>query len=298
MAGIGTLREGALHAALKAWYALPGDELEAPRGGYAIDIARGPLLVEIQTAGFGALRPKLRALLDRHCVRVVHPVARDRELLSIDEGGEVVAHRRSPQHGTALALFHELVAFPELVRHPNLSLEVVLVHEALVRRPAPASRRRRRRPHAVVERRLLEVLERRVFRGPADLAALLPDGLPDPFTTAELAAALRERRLLAQRACYCLRRMGALEVAGRDRAGVRYRLAQATGRRPAAARSTAALVAGPAHRARAERRCARRRRRASRGAVLAVRMRRAEPRAAPSCRRRPLASGRTGAGRA
>src|SRR4051794_1838922 len=188
MAGIGTLREGALHAALKAWYAVEGDELEAPRGGYAIDIARGPLLVEIQTGGFAALRPKLRALLDRHCIRVVHPVARDRDLLSIDEAGEVVARRRSPQHGTALALFHELVAFPELIRHPNLSLEVVLVHEALVRRPAPASARRRRRsrPHVVVERRLLEVLERRVFREPRDLAALLPAHLPDPFTTAEL----------------------------------------------------------------------------------------------------------------
>ena len=38
---IGELREGPLHAALKRWYARPGDVLEAPLAGFVIDIVRG-----------------------------------------------------------------------------------------------------------------------------------------------------------------------------------------------------------------------------------------------------------------
>ncbi|MGH7006278.1 MAG: hypothetical protein ACREIP_20215, partial [Alphaproteobacteria bacterium] len=39
--GIGLLRETDLHAALKRWYAQPGDEFETALDGYVIDIRRG-----------------------------------------------------------------------------------------------------------------------------------------------------------------------------------------------------------------------------------------------------------------
>ena len=41
MAGIGTLQESQLHAALKAWYSGPGDRLETRLDGYVVDILRG-----------------------------------------------------------------------------------------------------------------------------------------------------------------------------------------------------------------------------------------------------------------
>ena len=50
---------------------------------------------------------------------------------------------------------------------------------------------------------------------PADAAALLPDGLPASFDTAELAAAAGIDRRLAQQMAYCLRLAGALEPSGR-----------------------------------------------------------------------------------
>ena len=37
---IGTLRESSLHASLKELYARPGDELEAVREGYVVDLVR------------------------------------------------------------------------------------------------------------------------------------------------------------------------------------------------------------------------------------------------------------------
>ena len=49
---IGTLNEGSLHAALKLWYADPGDLVEHPVDGYVIDLVRDDLLIEVQTGGF------------------------------------------------------------------------------------------------------------------------------------------------------------------------------------------------------------------------------------------------------
>ena len=77
--GIGTLRETSLHATLKDWLSQPGDRLEVPLAGYLIDIERGSELIEIQTGNFSALKPKLKAILDDHLVRVVHPVNERKE---------------------------------------------------------------------------------------------------------------------------------------------------------------------------------------------------------------------------
>src|SRR5689334_5667467 len=99
---IGELREGSLHAAVKAVLAEPGDLLEVPVERFVIDLVRADgELVEVQTGGFGALGAKLDALLDRHRVRIVHPVAAERRIVRVDEHGEVVAARRSPKRGTA-----------------------------------------------------------------------------------------------------------------------------------------------------------------------------------------------------
>ena len=56
---IGTLNENPLHAALKAWYARPGDRIEVPVDGFIVDIVRDDLLVEIQTGNFSAVKEKL-----------------------------------------------------------------------------------------------------------------------------------------------------------------------------------------------------------------------------------------------
>ena len=64
MKGIGTLQENSLHAALKTWYAQPGDQLECKVDGYVIDLVRGDLLVEVQTANFSAIKRKLLKLLE------------------------------------------------------------------------------------------------------------------------------------------------------------------------------------------------------------------------------------------
>lgn len=211
--GIGVLREGPLHAAVKAWLAKPGDRLEVPVGRFVVDIVRSDgELVEVQTGGFGPLGKKLDALLDEHRIRVVHPVAAERRIIRVDEHGQVLASRRSPKRATAVEVFDKLVAFPSLLTHPNLTIEVLLLREDHIRRPhATITRSRTRDPG---ERRLVEVLDRVELRTAQDILAALP-ALPDqPFSTRDLAALLGCGTVLAQRTLYCLRMIGIVEPAG------------------------------------------------------------------------------------
>ncbi len=208
------LREGPLHAAVKAALAGPGDRLEVPVGRFVIDVVRADgELVEVQTGGFGALGNKLDALLDEHRMRIVYPVAAVRRIVRVDENGQVLAIRRSPKRATAVAVFDKLVAFPSLLTHPNLTIEVLLLREDHIRGPQPATTRRRTRDSG--QRRMVEVLDRVALRTSQDILAALP-GLPvEPFSTRELAAVLGCSTQLAQRTLYCLRTIGIVEPAGK-----------------------------------------------------------------------------------
>lgn len=231
LTSIGTLNEKPLHASLKQWYAAPGDQLEVPLHGYFVDLVRGDLLIEIQTASFGSIRKKLRALTLTHRVRLVHPIAVERWIVKQPRRGEAGSRRKSPKRGRLEDVFVELVSFPELLTSANLSLEVLLVQEEEVRR-FDGKRKRRRDGWITHERRLLDVIERRVFHGPADMAALMPPDLPDPFLTSDLAAGLRCPRWLAQKMAYCLRQMGAIIPVGKQGNAISYACVRAPGTAP------------------------------------------------------------------
>ena len=212
VSSIGVMREGPLHAALKAIVAQPGDRLEVTVGRFVIDVVRADgELVEIQTGGFGALGPKLDALLDEYRVRIVHPVAAQRRIVRLDQHGDVVWIRGSPRRGTVIEVFDKLVAFPTLLTHPNLTVEVLLLREDHIRAARPVSVRKRTRDPG--ERRLRDVIDRIELRGTDDLRRALPPLPLEPFSTRELASLLDCSMLLAQRTAYCLRAVKIIEPA-------------------------------------------------------------------------------------
>jgi hypothetical protein len=222
MTGIGQLREGPLHAALKEWLGRPGDAFEVPVGGFVIDLVRADgELVEVQTGSFSPLRAKLDALLDLHRVRVVHPIPARRRIVRVDEDGTVLSARPSPKKPGVEAIFEGLVSFPTLLDHPNLTLELLLCREDHVRAPSPVRGRRYLRDPG--ERRLLEVLSRVELSCAADLGALVPAPAGE-FTTRELAAAMGVPLALAQKAAACLRALEVFEVSGRRGSAWVYRL--------------------------------------------------------------------------
>jgi len=231
---IGMLRERHLHASLKRWYALPGDQVELAVDGYVVDLVRGELLIEIQTRGFAGMPPKVLALLaSGHRLRVVHPIAVDRWIVQVDDDGQFLGRRRSPRHGDLVDLAAELVTFPELLDDPGFEIEVLLTREEEVRRHDP-KRCWRRHGWTVVERRLIDVLDRVTLARPGDLTRWLPETLSEPFTTAELAVALHRPRRTAQQLTYCLRRLGVIEAIGTHDRSAAYRLVPRDGDRRAA----------------------------------------------------------------
>jgi hypothetical protein len=219
---IGTLRENSLHAALKQWYAQPGDLVEEKVGGFVIDIVRGEQLIETQTRHFDAIRPKLNRLLENHRVHVIYPVAHEKYIIRQDEGGVQLSRRRSPRKGQIVHLFQELVRIPALINHPNFTLEVVLVREEELR-VDDGRGSWRRQGWSIGDRRLLEVVGSQTFTCLADFAAVLPPGMPLVFTTRELSKSLHVPAHLGRKVAYCLAKMGALEISGRRGRAYLYR---------------------------------------------------------------------------
>jgi hypothetical protein len=212
---IGTLQETSLHAALKAWYAQPGDQIEALIDGFWVDIVHGEQLIEIQTGSFSALKRKLSRLLEQRPVRVVYPLPREKTIVRLSgDGNEVLSRRKSPRRGRLEYVFGELVYLAPLAVSANFSLEVLFtVEEELWRASSRGSWRRK--GWQIVDRRLLAVLERVVFASPGDYGRLLPLNLPVAFTVRDLAAGLGLQPRLASKMAYCLRQMGVIALAGR-----------------------------------------------------------------------------------
>lgn len=218
MAGIGALNETPLHAALKAAVAPPGARFEVAVDGYVVDVVHDGLLIEVQTRHVGQLRRKLTALLSEHRVRLVLPVSRETVLV---KRGATEARRRSPKRGHPADVARELVAIHDLIDHPGLEIELVLIRSEEVREHRTTGAWRRR-GWVTVDRTLLEVLERRRWRGAAGLLELLPGDLDEPFGSAEVARAGGMRRATAQQLLYCLRRCGRVAVVGRAGNALRY----------------------------------------------------------------------------
>jgi hypothetical protein len=147
----------------------------------------------------------------------------DRWIAKVADDGAVLSRRRSPRHASLPDVFDELVAIADLLQHPRLELDLLVTKEEELRRHSPGQAWRRR-GWIVVERRLLEVVDSFELRDLKGLAALLPDRLPEFFTTADLAHRLGRSRRLAQRMAFCLRKAGVVEPAGKRGNAIVYRV--------------------------------------------------------------------------
>jgi hypothetical protein len=222
MSGIGLINEKPLHASLKQWYARPGDRFEVPVDGFVIDIVRDDLLIEIQTRNFAAINSKLCKLTRSYEVRLVYPVVQEKWIVRSNDGA-VAVRRKSPKRGRLEDLFWELVSIPKLLANPNFSLEVLMTREEEVRRYS-RNRKWRRRGWVIEGRRLVDVLDRRLFVTSTDWLKFVPDKLQS-FTTKDLATVADTNRELAQKMAYCLRHARMIELIGRQGRANLYRVA-------------------------------------------------------------------------
>jgi hypothetical protein len=210
--------ETSLHRELKLLYAGRQAQNEVSLAGYRIDaVARGRL-IEVQHGALGAIRDKIRTLLQSYRVTIVKPIIASKVLVKrTARGGEEISRRLSPKRGRLLDLFDEMVHFTSVFPHRGLTIEVLLVEVEELRYPGHGRRRRwREADHEVEDQRLVAIHGRHRLRTAADLTRLVRCALPSPFHTAHLAESLGVRRWSAQRIVYCLDRIGSLRQVGKE----------------------------------------------------------------------------------
>ncbi|MFK8115169.1 MAG: hypothetical protein AB8B91_23405 [Rubripirellula sp.] len=216
--------ETTLHRQLKRCYADDVDSTEVVLGNYRIDAIREGELIEVQCASLSAISAKCKNLLKRHQLRVVKPVVYRTRIAKVAKvGGPIVSRRMSPKRGSILDVFDELIYFTRVFPHPNLTIEVPMIHVEQVRAPSKKRRRRWKKDYKVQDVMLEKVDETYEFREPADLLKLieLPAG-SCAFNTADIAAAIDRPRWNAQHIAYVLRKTGAIDQTGRNRSGIIY----------------------------------------------------------------------------
>ena len=222
MSGIGTLNEGHLHASLKHLYAGENGQLEVPFGKFVADVVRDGVIYEIQTSSFSGLGRKMLALAEQQPVVLVHPISHSKTLIKLNKDGSgEFTRRRSPKRGALVHIVSELVYIPTLLKHPNFSVEAVLIAEEEVR-SFDAKARRGRGGWRGQGRQLVEVLDQARISTPFSLLDFLFEDLPDPFTTKELAVALDQPQEIAQQMAYCLRHMEVVDVCGKTGNALNY----------------------------------------------------------------------------
>ena len=215
--GININNEKSLHSSIKQWYAMPGDRLEVKVDKYIIDLVREDSLIEIQTRNFSAIGNKLRALVKYNKVRLVHPIAIEKYIVIIDgEADKVINRRKSPKKGKLVDLFDELIRIPDLIDEENFILEILMTKEEEIRcKDGKGSWRRK--GISIVDRKLLEVVEKVTFKESKDFLRFLPEDLQRSFTNKDLAKTLKVTVFKARKITYCLRKMKIIKEVGKLR---------------------------------------------------------------------------------
>ncbi|EXM38402.1 hypothetical protein RASY3_11080 [Ruminococcus albus SY3] len=211
--GIGTLGEKTVHAVLKEYYGGGEENKEIPLGGFVADVVSEDGVIEIQTRALYRLERKLEALLPLCRVTVVYPIEARKYLLDIDpDSGELISKRLSPKrvkiwHGIA-----ELYGIRKFLGNENLTVRfpVLTVEETRIR----ATEKKRRADK--IDKLPSEMTEEVVIRRKEDIAALLPEELPDEFTSAEFAKLCRINADTAGKCIRVLSVMGIITECGKQ----------------------------------------------------------------------------------
>ena len=212
---IGILQERSLHASLKDLYMTDDASAEVSVDGFVVDVVRNGLLIEIQTRNFAAIKGKLGSLFKNHPVRLVYPLPNKKWIVKQTPDGEKQLSRRlSPKRCRFEDIFNELVRIPNFIAHSNFSLEVLLIEEEEIRHQ-DGKGSWRRRGWSIVDRKLIEIIDRRLYEKPSDFLHFIPDSLEKPFRNSDLVEALGISRRLGQKLTYCLRKMNALKTVGK-----------------------------------------------------------------------------------
>ena len=213
---IGQMKESSLHRDLKELYQRrTGGETEVLVDGYIVDLKCDDMIVEIQTGNFSRLHKKLMLLLVEHQVRVVYPLVREKQVILYDEQGAVIRSRRSPAHRQEAFAAGELMRIPDLVMHPNFSLDLISVSIEEIR-AADGKGSWRRKGVSITDRKLLSAGEVLTFTSPHHYLSFLPSSLSAEFTNRDISQNSSLTLSQAAKLSYFLRKISVIKTVGKE----------------------------------------------------------------------------------
>jgi hypothetical protein len=210
---IGELSENQLHNSLKKYYFQKGDIIEHKLEGYYIDIYRENTLIEIQTSSFSKVKRKYDNLLKNYKIIMVYPISSSKWISKIGRD-EKITKRKSPKSENIYNIFDELVSIPNYINHQNFSIEVINIHQEEIRKTI-IPKRRYRKNWKTVDRKLIKVISTHLFTNKFDFIKLLPQNLPQEFTTKDVLVTSKISKSSIQKMIYCLNKMNAITEIGK-----------------------------------------------------------------------------------
>lgn len=192
--------ESSLHNTLKSYYcAHYSGETEVKADGHIYDIVgKDGCIIEIQTKSLSSLYNKIQDILNKNKTLIlVHPVVITKTIISYDEEGKIISKRKSSDKGHVLKCFDELTKIYPFLLHKNITLELLevkIIEERIKTKEKIQSKNKRRRYKLnwnKSNKRLEEIISTKVLKTKEDYFSLLPQNLPEEFSSKELKAELK-----------------------------------------------------------------------------------------------------------
>ncbi|MBQ6056077.1 MAG: hypothetical protein IJL34_00235 [Treponema sp.] len=199
---INTYNETSLHAVLKKMYAVEDDSLtEQKYGPFILDIqTRNGDAIEIQTANISSLTKKSEYMLqNKKKIKIVHPVAVNKTIKTLRADGELISERKSSAHPTVYSALRSMTGMYPYFLRKGFSLEVLYVEELEIRRKTEEKvqthnkSRRHLKDWIIINKELVQIYEKKVFKTKSDWINLLPVECRREFTKPLLQKTLKEQ---------------------------------------------------------------------------------------------------------
>lgn len=237
---INTYNESSLHKTLKELYALKENaQTEVLKNNHIYDVLKSDgTIIEIQTKNLGKLYAKTKDSLNLglKCT-IVHPIATETIIITKDKDGNTLSKRKSPKKNSIYSIFRELTSIYPLLLENNFKLEVLetIITEERIKTETPVQsknkQRRFKKNWNKADKKLNEILNTRIFKTKNDYLELLPEGLPEEFTTKEIQILLKQNKSLPKSAAnytslmvWVFNKMGLIEQTGTKNRFKTYRI--------------------------------------------------------------------------
>lgn len=237
---INTYNESSLHKTLKELYALKENaQTEVLKNNHIYDVLKSDgTIIEIQTKNLGKLYAKTKDSLNLglKCT-IVHPIATETIIITKDKDGNTLSKRKSPKKNSIYSIFRELTSIYPLLLENNFKLEVLetIITEERIKTETPVQsknkQRRFKKNWNKADKKLNKILNTRIFKTKNDYLELLPEGLPEEFTTKEIQILLKQNKSLPKSAAnytslmvWVFNKMGLIEQTGTKNRFKTYRI--------------------------------------------------------------------------